>query len=108
MEKSVVENFTSRKKSNLANKFGTHDQDLNYTMVVKFLGLLLDCDLNWNERMNSLCSTLAQSVFILKKLKGYCSMEILQLIYYLLIFHSKFVFLQISSFCIEILVNTSK
>lgn len=82
MEKSVVVNFTSRKISNLAIKFGTHDQDLNNKMFVKFLGLLLDCDLKWNERMNSLCLTLAQSVFILKKLKGYCSIEILQLIFY--------------------------
>lgn len=82
MEKSVVVNFTPRKKSNLGIKFGTHDQDLNNKTFFKFLGLLLDCDLNWNERMNSLCSTLAQSVFILKKLKGCCSIEILQLIYY--------------------------
>lgn len=82
MEKSVVFHFASRKKSNLAIKFLTHDQDLNNKTFVKFLELLLDCDLNWNERMNSLYSTLAQFVFILKKLKGYCSIKILQLIYY--------------------------
>lgn len=100
-QKSVVINFTHQKKTNFGINIFTDEHVLENKLVTKFLGLTLDGNLSWNDHINILCVKLAQSIFVLRRLKKFCSVETLKVVYYAL-FHSKL------SYCIEIWGGTSK
>jgi hypothetical protein len=56
-----------------------------HTKHVKLLGLILDCDLSWNEHVDSIVKKLAKHVYILRKLKCNVSLNCLVMAFHALI-----------------------
>jgi hypothetical protein len=55
---------------------------------VKFLGLMLDCNLNWSLHVDRTCAGLASGIFILRRLSTYCEIKTLRMVYFALV-HSR-------------------
>jgi hypothetical protein len=55
---------------------------------VRFLGLMLDCNLNWSLHVDWTCAGLASGVFVLRRLSTYCGIKTLRMVYFALI-HSR-------------------
>lgn len=100
-KKSVVLDFTSSKKSPFECTINIDDQLIPKTDSVKFLGLIVDKYLCWNDHVGDLCLKLSQSVFILRKLSKMCSIDTLRMAYFAF-FYSKVIY------GIEIWGNTSR
>lgn len=72
-----------------------NNTDLNFTIgnhkvisteSIKFLGLLMDKKLSWNNQIDAISKRMASGVFLLRKLSSYnCSTDVLKIAYFGLI-----------------------
>lgn len=74
---------TSRNKSNLNCALdGVH---VSMVEVVKFLGVHVDCNLNWKPELESLENTISSACYVLRSLRNDIDMKQLKKVYYALI-----------------------
>ena len=59
--------------------------NLYQTDTIKFLGLIIDKNLNFKQRIKVICSKLSQSVGLLHRLKHYLPQKIMKKLYYSLV-----------------------
>jgi len=55
------------------------------TETFKFLGLMIDRKLTWNDQIDIICKRMASGIFLLRKLSSHCSADVLRLAYFGLI-----------------------
>ena len=80
--------FRSKRKSTYYDaKFKIHGKRLYPSKVVKYLGVFIDEDLNWNSHIDFVCSKLKRANGALSKIRHYVSKDVLLSLYYAL-FHS--------------------
>ena len=53
---------------------------------LKYLGVIIDCNLNWKEHVSELCKKISRGVGILSKLRHFLDVRILIQIYYSIIY----------------------
>ena len=53
---------------------------------LKYLGVIIDCNLNWKEHVSELCKKISRGVGILSKLRHFLDVRILIQIYYCIIY----------------------
>ena len=68
-------NFTlfhpPQKKLNATIILCLNDKTLSQIKSTKYLGVLMDCRLNWKEHVHNICKTLARSIGIISKLRHF-------------------------------------
>ena len=52
------------------------------SFFIKYLGILIDCHLNWHFKVNNLSAKLARAIGMLKKIRHYVKFDTLRMIYY--------------------------
>ena len=52
------------------------------SFFIKYLGILIDCHLNWHFQVNNLSAKLARAIGMLKKICHYVKFDTLRMIYY--------------------------
>ena len=62
-----------------------NDRQLNREFFVKYLGVMIDSNLNWKKHAESVVKKIRRSVGILSKIRYYVSTEILMTLYYALV-----------------------
>ena len=55
-------------------------------MFVKYLGILIDCNLGWKFHIDSICKKIKKSIGMLSKLRYFVPLKILVNLYYALIY----------------------
>ena len=63
-----------------------NDQQLNREFFIKYLGVMIDSNLNWKKHAESVVKKIRRSVGILSKIRYYVSTEILMTLYYVLVY----------------------
>ena len=63
-----------------------NDQQLNREFFIKYLGVMIDSNLNWKKHAESVVKKIRRSVGILSKIRYYVSTEILMNLYYALVY----------------------
>ena len=63
-----------------------NDQQLNREFFIKYLGVMIDSNLNWKKHAESVVKKIRRSVGILSKIRYYVSTEILMTLYYALVY----------------------
>ena len=79
--------------------FKPHQKKINYSMEliindktnkarqsVKYLGIMLDCHLNWKDHISSICKKLSRGTGVLCKVRQYVTTKILIQLYYSIIY----------------------
>ena len=87
-EKSSFTIFKSSKNAipNLPDKIKFLNQEINRTSHIKFLGVILDENLNWNHHINELCNKLKRLFHIFYNIRHLLCKENIKTIYYALIY----------------------
>ena len=87
-EKSSFTIFKSSKKNipNLPEQIDFLNQNIKRTTSIKFLGVILDENLTFNEHINDLCNKLKRLFHIFYNIRDYLSKENIKTIYYALIY----------------------
>lgn len=84
-EKTICIRFkTKQSRGNIA--LSLKDQQLKMQSQVKFLGIILDENLNWNNQIDHLCKKLGQSCFAISVLKNNLDEKSLLNVYYALVY----------------------
>lgn len=88
-------------KTNLRNYFNLflNDQIIEQIDNLKYLGVLIDNKLNFNEHITKCCSKLNSSIFVLKLLANYCDIKMLLNVYYAIVFSHL-------NYCISVWANS--
>ena len=63
-----------------------NDKQLNQDYCIRYLGILIDSNINWKSQVNHIAKKIKRSVGILSKLRYYISINILINLYYTLIY----------------------
>ena len=63
-----------------------NDQQLNREFFIKYLGVMIDSNLNWKKHAESVVKKIRRSVGILSKIRYCVSTEILMNLYYALVY----------------------
>ena len=63
-----------------------NDQQLNREFFIKYLGIMIDSNLNWKKHLEFVVKKIRRSVGILRKIRYYVSIEILMNLYYALVY----------------------
>ena len=63
-----------------------NDNIIRYENSIKYLGIIIDSNLNWKEHVHELCKKISRGTGILSKLRHFVSKHILIQIYYSLIY----------------------
>jgi hypothetical protein len=58
------------------------DESINTTNECKFLGVTVDCKLQWTSHIEQLCSRLGSAVFAIKKIKDICDTKTAKTVYF--------------------------
>lgn len=101
IDKTAFLNFSTRMLSFDPKILVEEDQVIDIVPQTKFLGLMVNSSLNWNDHVKYLSTKLSRSVFILRRFGKVCSIETLKTIYYSF-FYSNL------TYCIEIWGYTTK
>ena len=75
--------------------------EIEHVESYKYLGLLLDANLNWNEHVNSLCKKLRQRLGVLRRVRGYLDQATALMLFNALV-------LPIADYCDTVYGNCSK
>jgi hypothetical protein len=85
--KSNCINFCLRNQVNEIRPMVVMDDDLlEETESTKFLGMILDRGLNWDDHIDSLCSKVTSGIYVLRNLAKFCSQDVLKMAYFGLIY----------------------
>ena len=87
-EKSSFTIFKSSKKviPNIPNQIEFLNQHIKRTSQIKFLGIMVDENLTFNEHVNDICNKLKRLFHIFYNIRDYLSKENIKTIYYALIY----------------------
>ena len=87
-EKSSFTIFKSSKKviPNLPNQIEFFNQNIKKTSHIKFLGIILDENLTFNDHINEVCNKLKRLFHIFYNIRDYLSHENIKTIYYALVY----------------------
>ena len=87
-DKSSFTIFKSSQKTipNLPDKIKFLNQELNRTPHIKFLGVILDENLTWNNHINEICNKLKRLFHIFYNIRHLLSKDNIKTIYYALIY----------------------
>ena len=87
-DKSSFTIFRSSRKiiPNLPDQINFLDQQINRTQHIKFLGIILDENLTWNNHINEICSKLKRLFHIFYNIRDLLSKDNIKTIYYALIY----------------------
>lgn len=55
---------------------------IEYTQSTKFLGVIVDCHLNWKEHIDYLCERLSKICYALRSVSNHCSQSIVRQLYF--------------------------
>ena len=84
-DKTKFITFTYRKKLNFSPLIKIGNNIIKKTDHIKFLGVLVDQNLNYNHHVNYISSKISKSIGILFRLNKYLPIEILRLLYFNLV-----------------------
>ena len=76
-----------------------NDNIIRHKNSIKYLGIIIDSNLNWKEHVHELCKKISRGIGILSKLRHFVSKRILIQIYYSLIY-------PYLTYCVKIWGNT--
>ena len=87
-DKSSFTIFKSSRKiiPNLPDQIHFLNQQINRTTHIKFLGIILDENLNWNLHINEVCSKLKRLFHVFYNIRDLLSKDNIKTIYYALIY----------------------
>ena len=87
-DKSSFTIFKSSRKiiPNLPDQINFLNQQINRTTHIKFLGIILDENLNWNLHINEVCSKLKRLFHVFYNIRDLLSKDNIKTIYYALIY----------------------
>ena len=74
-----------QKKVNYSMKLKTHNNEIKEENSVKYLGIIMDCNLNWKDHIFELSKKISRGIGISFKLRDFVSINILNQVYYSLI-----------------------
>lgn len=83
--KYISFSLNNNKNNLLDSAICINDHTLIETNEVKFLGLTVDRQLNWNSHVDQICNRLASGIFALRKLSQICDTNTLKSVYFSLI-----------------------
>ena len=63
-----------------------NDKSIKHVRSVKYLGIMLDCHLNWKDHIASICKKLSRGTGVLCKARHYVTTKILIQLYYSIIY----------------------
>ena len=81
--------YSSLAKKNITNqpdKIKFHNQEICRTSHIKFLGVIIDENLTWNNHINELCNKLKRLFHIFYNIRHLLSKDNIKTIYYALIY----------------------
>lgn len=85
--KSNMINFSLRQQEHAVKPAASVDDVfLEETESTKFLGMYLDSGLTWSDHVDSICAKVASGIFALRNLETYCSIEVLKMAYFGLVY----------------------
>ncbi len=83
MNKSTCINFNLNSfSSNVIASVYIGENKLNEVDCTKFLGLYIDNTLSWDKQIDYVCKKISSGVFLLRQIKGICSIDALKTVYY--------------------------
>jgi hypothetical protein len=82
LKKMHVIKFTTAKALEYPLHTVYNNQDLNIDENVKFLGMHLDCHLNWKQHSDNSVKKLSTACFMLRKLQFIVSEQVLRMVYF--------------------------
>ena len=71
-----------QKKINYSMELTINDKSIKHVRSVKYLGIMLDCHLNWKDHFASICKKLSRGTGVLCKVRHYVTTKILIQLYY--------------------------
>ena len=75
-----------RKKVNISIKLNINDTSLKEKPCIKYLGIMLDSNLNWKSHVNCISTKIKRSIGILSKMRYLVTLDVLISPYYTLIY----------------------
>jgi hypothetical protein len=82
-EKTLTMNFEARKcKKDSSPLIRLDKVSIEHCTDTKFLGIIIDSQLDWNKHVTNVAAKVASGCFLLKKLKNLVSTDILRLVYF--------------------------
>ena len=75
-----------QKKINYSMELTSNDKSIKHVRSVKYLGIMLDCHLNWKDHIASICKKLSRGTGVLCKVRHYVTTKILIQLYYSIIY----------------------
>lgn len=83
MEKTNFISFHTRQKRNVIHPhILIEDYSVEQLADTKFLGLLIDNNLSWNEHVKFVTKKLSSGLYALRRMRYYCSLKTLKTIYF--------------------------
>ena len=74
-----------QKKLNYPMKIKINEKTINQHKRVKYLGILIDCHLNWKEHIQQISKKISRGIGILCKIRHYVDVKILLQLYHAII-----------------------
>ena len=74
-----------QKKLNYSVKIEIDDKTINQHKSVKYLGILIDCHLNWKEHIQQISKKISRGIGVLCKIRHYVDVKILVQLYHAII-----------------------
>ena len=74
-----------QKKLNYSMKIEIDGKTINEHKSVKYLGILIDCHLNWKEHIQQLSKKISRGIGVLCKIRHYVNVKILVQLYHAII-----------------------
>ena len=75
-----------QKKVNISIKLNINDTSLKEKPCIKYLGIMLDSNLNWKSHVNCISTKIKRSICILSKMRYLVTLDVLINLYYTLIY----------------------
>lgn len=73
---------TMQNKNNYDLSIKVDEQFINKEKKIKFLGLVIDENLNWNEHVNKVLANINSGIYALRKMSSLCNLTTLKSIYF--------------------------
>jgi hypothetical protein len=84
--KWLCANKLPQKKVNYSMNLKIHNNKMKEKKSVKYLGVIIDCNLNWKDHVFELCKKISKGIGILFKLRDFFSIDTLIQVYYSVIY----------------------
>ena len=75
-----------RKRCNYTMNIVINDKPLKQKQVIKYLGIMIDSELNWKSHISLICKKISKSIGILSKIRHYLLPNLLKMLYFSLIY----------------------